>query len=83
MSSPSPAPPAELTEQQHKELLQVLLTEYTSLRAGAQLNDAHQIELAMISFSALAALIAAAATFSAAIPENIEIFFFFWPCRAW
>ena len=31
----------------------------------------------MISFSALAALIAAAATFSAAIPENIEIFFFF------
>lgn len=77
MSSPSPAPPAELTEQQHKELLQVLLTEYTTLRAEAQHNETHQIELAMISFSALAALIAAAATFSAAIPENIEIFFFF------
>ena len=43
MSSPSPAPPAELTEQQHKELLQVLLTEYTSLRAEAQHDDTHQI----------------------------------------
>lgn len=43
MSSPSPAPPAELTEPQHKELLQVLLTEYTSLRAEAQHDDTHQI----------------------------------------
>ena len=83
MSSPSPAPPAELTEQQHKELLQVLLTEYTTLRAEAQHNETHQIELAMISFSALAALIAAAATFPRQSPRISKFSFSFWPCRAW
>lgn len=76
-SSHSASPVKELSDHQRKELLQVLLTEYTSLRAEAQHDDTHQIELVMVSFSALVALITAAATFSSRIPQNIEIFFFF------
>ena len=47
----------------HQELLQAMLTEYSSLREEAQHDDTHQIQLVTISFSTLVALVSAAAVF--------------------
>lgn len=60
----------------YEDTLQALLTEYSCLRTEAQQDDTHQIQLVTISFSALVALAAAAATLSDNIPEKVGLFFF-------
>ena len=77
---PAPLPLSE--NKLHEETFQALLTEYSCLRAEAQHDDTHQIELVTITFSALVALVAAAAAFQKAIPQNVGIFLSFvaFPC---
>lgn len=47
----------------HKEKLQALLTEYSCLRAEAQHEDTHQIQLVTLTFTVLGVAVTAAATF--------------------
>ncbi|MCI8415570.1 MAG: hypothetical protein HFF00_08085 [Ruminiclostridium sp.] len=58
----------------HQELLQAMLTEYSSLREEAQHDDTHQIQLVTISFSTLVALVSAAAVFGKRLSVDMGFF---------
>lgn len=70
---PEKVPPKDLSQ----ERFQALMTEYASLRAEAQQEDAHQIQLVTVTFSTLAALVSAAAAFHNKIPNRAALFLSF------
>lgn len=73
-----------LDAQLRQETLQALLAEYSCLRAEAQHDDSHQIQLATITFSTLVAIAGVAAAFPIRSSERAGVFFCFaaLPCLA-